>query len=126
MNTYYNIRLTPEQREALLFAIDFTGGIASHEPERLSESDQKHGTPMWEAHKLLVNAEEHPNIEDVYQYEAEHSGFKEGEIVLVEGIVRTTAISTRLSSQHLPILINDYAQGAVEVNPYISTIYHKD
>ena len=126
MNTYYDIRLTPEQRAALLFAIDFTGGIASHEPERLSESDQKHGRAMWEVLKLLKTAKEHPNIDDVYQYEAEHSGFKEGEIVLVEGIVRTTAISTRLSSQHLPILINDYAQGAVEVNPYISTIYHKD
>lgn len=71
MNTYYDIRLTPEQRKALLFAIDFTGGIASHEPERLSESDQKHGTPMWEAHKLLETAKKHPNIEDVYQYEAE-------------------------------------------------------
>lgn len=126
MNAYYDIRLTPEQREALLFAIDFTGGIASHEPHRLTESDQKHGTPMWEAHKLLSTAEEHPNIDDVYLYEAEHSGFKKEEVVLVEGIVRTTAISTRLSSQHLPVLINDYVQGAVEVNPCISTIYHKD
>lgn len=126
MNTYYDIRLTPEQREALLFAIDFTGGIASHEPERLSESEQKHGAPMWEAHKLLSTAKEHPNIEDVYQYEAEHSGFKDGEVVLVAGIVRTNAMSTRLSSQHLPVFINDYVQGTAEVNPHISTIYHKD
>ena len=84
MNTYYDIRLTPEQREALLFAIDFTGGIASHEPERLSESDQKHGRAMWEVLKLLKTAKEHPNIEDVYQYEAEHTGFTEGEKVLLE------------------------------------------
>lgn len=84
MNTYYDIRLTHEQREALLFAIDFTGGIASHEPERLSEREQKLGTPMWEAHKLLSTAKEHPNIEDVYQHEAEHSGFTDGEKVLLE------------------------------------------
>ena len=91
MNTYYEIQLTPEQREALLFAIDFTGGIASHEPERLSESDQKHGTPMWEAHKLLKTAKEHPNIEDVYQYEAEHSGFTAGEQVLLECTITSSA-----------------------------------
>lgn len=84
MNTYYDIRLTPEQREALLFAIDFTGGIASHEPERLSENEQKLGAPMWEAHKLLKTAKEHPDIDDVYQYEAEHTGFTAGEKVLLE------------------------------------------
>ena len=69
MNTYYDIRLTPEQRAALLFAIDFTGGIASHEPERLSESDQKHGRAMWEVLKLLKTAKEHPNAKEAAEAE---------------------------------------------------------
>lgn len=102
MNTYYDIRLTPEQRDALLFAIDLAGGIASNEPERLSESDQKHGTPMWEAHKLLETAPQHPNIEDVYQYEAEHSGFTEGEKVLLEcTVVASSDYVSTLSVRHL-------------------------
>lgn len=121
MNTYYDIRLTPEQRKALLFAIDFTGGIASHEPERLSESEQKLGTPMWEAHKLLSTAEEHPNIEDVYQYEAEHSGFKSGDVVLVEGMIVSSAdrVST-VAVHHLPT-----SPGAV-IMVSNNLIYHKD
>lgn len=124
MNTYYEIKLTPEQRRILielsnmgLIEWSSTWEVAPDNPKRQAYE---------QAVALLEAAEEHPNLEDVYQYEAEHSGFKEGEVVLVEGIVRTNAISTRLSSQHLPVLINDYVQGAVEVNPHISTIYHKD
>lgn len=121
MNTYYDIRLTPEQRNAVLFAIDFTGGIASHEPERLSESDQKHGTPMWEAHKLLSTAEEHPNIEDVYQHEAEHSGFTAGEKVLLEcemlgsaDYVSTVAVHHLTASPGEVIMVSN------------KLLYHKD
>ena len=121
MNTYYDIRLTPEQREALLYAIDFTGGIASHEPHRLTESDQKHGTPMWEAHKLLVNAEEHPNIEDVYQHEAEHSGFAEGEKVLLEcTLVATSDHVSTLSVRHLAAVKGEVIMVSNNL------IYHKD
>ena len=121
MNTYYDIRLTPEQREALLFAIDFTGGIASHEPERFSESDQKHGTPMWEAHKLLSTSKEHPNIEDVYQFEAEHSGFEDGEVVLVEGIIVNSA--DRVST----VVIHHGTDAPSEVIVVSNNlIYHKD
>lgn len=121
MNTYYDIRLTPEQRNALLFAIDFTGGIASHEPERLSESEQKHGTPMWQAHQLLKTAQPHPNIEDVYQYEAEHSGFTEGDKVLLEcemlgfgDRVSTVAIHHGTGSPSEVIVVSN------------NLIYHKD
>lgn len=121
MNTYYDIRLTPEQREALLFAIDFTGGIASHEPERLSESEQKHGAPMWEAHKLLSTAKEHPNIEDVYQYEAEHSGFTDGEKVLLEcTVVASSDHVSTLSVRHL-----EAVKGEV-IMVSNNLIYHKD
>lgn len=121
MNTYYDIRLTLEQRNALLFAIDFTGSIASHEPEKLSEKDQKHGTPMWEAHKLLEKAVPHPDIDDVYQHEAEHSGFKSGEVVLVEGIIINSAdrVST-VAVHHLPT-----SPGAV-IMVSNKLIYHKD
>lgn len=121
MNTYYDIRLTPEQREAILFAIDFTGGIASHEPERLSESEQKLGTPMWQAHKLLSTAKEHPNIDDVYQHEAEHSGFKSGEAVLVKGIiVSTTDRVSIVAVRHLPVIPSE------EIMVSNNLIYHKD
>ena len=121
MNTYYDVRLTPEQRNALLFAIDFTGGIASHEPEKLSERDQKHGSPMWEAHKLLENAEEHPNIEDVYQHEAEHTGFTEGEKVLLECTVINSADHVSiLSVRHLAAVKGEKIMVSNKL------IYHKD
>ena len=121
MNTYYDIRLTQEQRAALLFAIDFTGGIASHEPERLSESDQKHGRAMWEVLKLLKTAKEHPNIEDVYQYEAEHSGFTEGEKVLLEcKVVATSEHVSTLSVRHLAAVKGE------EIMVSNNLIYHKD
>lgn len=126
MNTYYDIRLTPEQRNALMLASGYTKETAECEPFIFSEEELKLVEPMKQAHKLLETAKEHPNIEDVYLYEAEHSEFKDGEVVLVAGIVRTNAMSTRLSSQHLPVFINDYVQGTAEVNPHISTIYHKD
>lgn len=121
MNTYYDIRLTPEQRAALLFAIDFTGSIASHEPERLSESDQTHGRAMWEAHKLLKTAESHPNIEDFYQYEAEHTGFTEGEKVLLECTVIKSA--DRVST----VAVHHLTGGGCEVIMVSNKlIYHKD
>lgn len=124
MNTYYDIRLTPEQRRTLIELANM--GLIEWCNTWEKAPDDSRRQSYEQAVALLENDEEHPNIEDVYQYEAEHSGFTEGEVVLVEGIVRTSAMSTRLSSQHLPVLINDYMQGAVEVNPHISTIYHKD
>jgi hypothetical protein len=124
MNTYYDIRLTPEQRRTLIKLANM--GLIEWCSTWEAVPNDPRKTAYEQAVALLEDAEEHPNIEDVYQYEAEHTGFTEGEKVLVEGIVRTTAMSTRLSSQHLPVLINDYTQGAVEVNPHISTIYHKD
>ena len=46
---------------------------------------------MKQALKLLETAESHPNIADVYQYEAEHSGFTEGEKVLLECSIISSA-----------------------------------
>lgn len=84
MNTYYDIRLTPEQREALLLAAEYTSEEIDVEPFNFSDEELKLLEPMKTAHELLNNAPQHPNIEDVYQDEAEHSGFTEGEKVLLE------------------------------------------
>lgn len=84
MNAYYDIRLTPEQREALMLASQYTKETAACEPFIFSEEELKLVEPMHQALQLLSTAEPHPNIEDVYQYEAEHCGFTEGEKVLLE------------------------------------------
>ncbi len=59
-----------------------------------------------------------PTIEDVYQHEAEHSGFKSGEVVLLEGMivnsydrVSTVAVHT---SPGVVIMVSN------------KLIYHKD
>lgn len=124
MNTYYEIKLTPEQRR-ILIELSNMGLIEWCNTWEKAPDDSRRQS-YEQAVALLENAKEHPNIDDVYLYEAEHSGFRDGEVVLVAGIVRTNAMSTRLSSQHLPVFINDYVQGTAEVNPHISTIYHKD
>lgn len=82
MNTYYEIKLTPEQRRILieisnmgLIEWSTTWKVAPDNPKRQAYE---------QAVALLEDAKKHPNIEDVYQYEAEHSGFIEGEKVLLE------------------------------------------
>ena len=89
MNTYYEIRLTPEQRRTLIELANMgliewcsTWEAVPNDPRR---------TAYEQAVALLEDAEEHPNIEDVYQHEAEHSGFIEGEKVLLECTVISSA-----------------------------------
>ena len=77
MNTYYNIQLTEQQRE-LLFAV-----IENRIIWRTKEQAE-----AWQ--KLVAKvkeAEAHPNLEDVYEYEAKHTGFKPGDKVMVEATV---------------------------------------
>lgn len=101
MNTYYDIRLTPEQRRILIELANMgliewcsTWEAVPNDPRR---------TAYEQAVALLENAEEHPNIDDVYLYEAEHSGFKEGETVLLECTIISSAdhVST-VAIHHLP------------------------
>ena len=121
MNTYYDIRLTPEQRNALILASQYTKETAECEPFIFSEEELKLVEPMKQAYKLLETAEEHPNIEDVYQYEAEHSGFTDGEKVLLECTIISSAdrVST-VAVHHLPT-----SPGAV-IMVSNNLIYHKD
>lgn len=69
----------------------------------------------------MENAEEHPNIEDVYQYEAEHSGFTAGETVLLECTIISSAdhVST-VAIHHLVA-----APGEV-IMVSNKLLYHKD
>lgn len=119
MNTYYEIRMTPEQRRTLIELANMgmiewcnTWEKAPNDPRR---------TAYEQAVALLEDAEEHPNIEDVYLYEAEHSGFIEGEKVLLEcemlgfgDRVSTVAIHHGTDSPSEVIVVSN------------NLIYHKD
>lgn len=121
MNTYYDIRLTPEQRDALMLACQYTKETAACEPFIFSEEELKLVEPMKQAHQLLKTAKEHPNIDDVYQHEAEHSGFKSGDAVLVEGIIVSSADRVSIVAvHHLPVIPGE------EIMVSNNLIYHKD
>lgn len=119
MNTYYEIKLTPEQRRILielsnmgLIEWSSTWEVAPDNPKRQAYE---------RAVALLENAEEHPNIEDVYLYEAEHSGFTEGEKVLLEcTVVASSDHVSTLSVRHLA------AVRVEEIMVSNNLIYHKD
>lgn len=121
MNTYYEIRLTPKQREALMLASQYTKETAECEPFIFSEDELKLVEPMKQVHQLLETAEPHPNIEDVYQYEAEHTGFTEGEKVLLEcTVVASSDHVSTLSVHHLAAVKGE------EIMVANNLIYHKD
>lgn len=82
MNTYYEIKLTPEQRRILIELSNM--GLIEWCSTWEAVPNNPRRTAYEQAVALLEDAEEHPNIEDVYQYEAEHSGFREGDKVLLE------------------------------------------
>ena len=111
MNTYYEIRLTKTQYNALLMLAET--GLADLRKSRTPAID--------EAWALLCNAKEHPNIEDVYQYEAEHSGFTAGEKVLLEcTVVATSDHVSTLSVRHLAAVKGE------EIMVSNKLLYHKD
>lgn len=119
MNTYYDIRLTPEQRRTLielsnmgLIEWSSTWEVAPDNPKRQAYE---------RAVALLEDAEKHPNIEDLYLYEAEHSGFTEGEKVLLECTIISSAdrVST-VAIHHLPTTPGE------EIMVSNNLIYHKD
>lgn len=116
MEPYYDIRITEQQREILLKL-----GAGRFWWKDLAAVN------AWESLiKQVESAESHPNIEDVYEHEAKHGGFTPGEKVLVEATVEEACVSKRLSSQHLPVLINDHCKGAVAVTPHVNTVYHME
>jgi hypothetical protein len=124
MNTYYTLNLTQKERDLLLYLAEVgyneqlaTWEYAPEHPKRLSSEALL---------DTIKNAPLHPNIEDVYMHDAQHSGFFNGEKVLVEATVKEACMSMRLSSQHLPVLINDYSKGAVTVTPHVNTVYHME
>lgn len=124
MNTYYTLTLTQQQRDTLLRLAT----IGATDQQEAWEYEPSH--PTRKAHEdalaALKNAPQHPNIEDVYMHDAQHSGFFTGEKVLVEAVVEEACISKRLSSQFLPVLINDHSKGAVSVHPHVNTVYHME
>ena len=102
MNTYYTICLNPAQRDALLLAAEYTSEEIDVEPFNFSDEELRLLEPMKEAHKLLTNAPQHPNIEDVYLHDAQHSGFTAGEKVLLEcKVVATSDHVSTLAIHHL-------------------------
>ena len=82
MNTYYEIRLTPEQRRTLIELSNM--GLIEWCNTWEKAPDDSRRQSYEQAVALLEDAEEHPNIEDVYLYEQQHTGFTEGEKVLLE------------------------------------------
>lgn len=120
METYYLIRipeLSKKELEGLL--------IELHQ-EFIAARNVKGANCTERLIGLFLTASEHPNVEDVYMHDAEHSGFFPGEKVLVEATVEEACISKRLNSQHLPVLINDHSKGAVAVTPHVNTVYHME
>ncbi|MBQ8238914.1 MAG: hypothetical protein IJZ39_12315 [Oscillospiraceae bacterium] len=119
MNTYYEIRMTPEQRRTLI-ELSNMGLIEWCSTWEAVPNDPRR-TAYEQAVALLEDAEEHPNIEDVYLYEAEHSGFTAGEKVLLEcemlgsaDYVSTVAIHHLTASPGEVIMVSN------------KLIYHKD
>ena len=119
MNTYYDIRLTPEQRRTLIELANMgliewcsTWEAVPNDPRR---------TAYEQAVALLEDAEEHPNIEDVYQHEAEHTGFTEGEKVFLEcTVVATSDHVSTLNVHHLAAVKGEVIMVSNNL------IYHKD
>ena len=102
MNTYYTLNLTQAQRDALLLAAEYTSEEIDVEPFNFSGEELKLLEPMKTAHELLKNAPQHPNIEDVYLHDAQHSGFTAGEKVLLEcKVVATSDHVSTLAIRHL-------------------------
>ena len=119
MNTYYDIRLTPEQRRTLI-ELSNMGLIEWCNTWEKSPDDSRRQS-YEQAVALLENAEEHPNIDDVYQYEAEHSGFTEGDKVLLEcTVVATSDHVSTLSVRHLAAVRGEVIMVSNNL------IYHKD
>ena len=119
MNTYYEIKLSPEQRRTLI-ELSNMGLIEWCNTWEKSPDDSRRQS-YEQAVALLENAEEHPNIEDVYQYEAEHSGFRDGDKVLLEcemlgfgDHVSTVVIHRSTASPSEVIVVSN------------NLIYHKD
>ena len=86
MNTYYTLTLTQKERDLLLYLAEVgydeqlaTWEYAPEHPKRLA---------CEVILDTLRNAEEHPNVEDVCEYEAKHTGHKAGDKVLVEGVIK--------------------------------------
>lgn len=100
MNTYYTLTLTQQQRDTLLRLAT----IGATDQQEAWEYAPSH--PTRKAHEdalaALKNAPQHPNIEDVYMHDAQHSGFTAGEKVLLECTVAATSdhVST-LNVRHL-------------------------
>ena len=92
MNTYYTFNISEAQRECLLSLgrnqIIWKNAVAAN---------------AWDALKRQVEeAEAHPNIDDVYLHDAQHSGFTAGEKVLLEcSVVATSNHVSTLSVRHL-------------------------
>lgn len=124
MNTYYTLTLTQVQRDTLLHLA--TIGAADQQNKWEYEPSHLIRKAYEDALAALKNAPQHPNVEDVYMHDAQHGGFFNGEKVLVEATVEEARMSMRLSSQHLPVLINDYSKGAVAVTPHVNTVYHME
>lgn len=106
MNTYYTLNLTQVQRDTLLHLAT----IGAADQQETWEFDPSH--PTRKAHEealaVLKNAQQHPNIEDVYMHDAQHSGFTAGEKVLLECTVAATSdhVST-LSVRHLAAVLGE-------------------
>lgn len=108
MNTYYTLKLTPAQRNALLLAAEYTSEEIDVEPFNFSDEELRLLEPMKAAHELLTNAEEHPNIEDVYMHDAQHGGFTAGEKVLLEcKVVATSDHVSTLAIRHLAAVLGE-------------------
>ena len=86
MNTYYTLKLTKNERNLLLYLAE----VGYNEQLATWEYDPEH--PKRLACEVILdtlrNAEEHPNVEDVCEYEAKHTGHKAGDKVLVEGVIK--------------------------------------
>lgn len=74
MQTYYILNLTDDERNCILDFLKL----------KIVWSTSGNATSWANIERKLTNAEPHPNIEDLYQYEAEHSGFRDGDKVLLE------------------------------------------
>lgn len=119
MNTYYDVRLTPEQRRKLIELANM--GMIEWSSTWEVAPDNLKRQAYERAVALLENAEEHPNIEDVYMYEAEHTGFTKGEKVLLEcTVVATSDHVSTLSVRHLAAVKGE------EIMVSNKLIYHKD
>jgi hypothetical protein len=119
MNTYYTLNLTQKERDLLLYLAEVgyneqltTWEYAPEHPKRLASEALL---------DTLKNAPQHPNIEDIYMHDAQHSGFKEGETVLLECSIISSAdhVST-VAVHHIPATPGEVIMVSNNL------IYHKD